>query len=45
MVMPPPGLTESTAHVIASMFPRTSIEATWWGSMPSLCVAAARSSP
>ena len=42
--MSPPGLTESTAHVIASMLPRTSREVTSRGSMPTLCAAAARSS-
>ena len=41
MVMPPPGLTESTAHVIASMLPRTSLEVTSRGSMPTLRAASA----
>ena len=43
MVTSPPGLTELTAHVIASMLPRTSLEVTSRGSTPSLCAASARS--
>ena len=39
----PPGLTELTAHVIASMLPRISPEVTSRGSTPSLCAASARS--
>ena len=44
MVMPPLGFNESTAHVMASMFPRTSIQVTSRGSMPTLRAASARSS-